>query len=133
MIVAQKPTQSIAAPHRPLALPIVCPRKQQDVTLPLMIPLGMEMVDIVAQCPPQRALAEEDHYGQAHLLDRPERLLTPPNGPEISFSDMTMMIMTGGRERTREEFSELFSAAGFHLEQVVVTKSPFTLMVGAPV
>ena len=57
----------------------------------------------------------------------------PPNGPEISFSDMTMMIMTGGRERTGEEFSELFSAAGFHLEQVVATKSPFTLMVGAPV
>ena len=62
-----------------------------------------------------------------------EHLLTPPNGPDINFSDMTMMIMTGGRERTREEFSELFSAAGFHLEQVVVTKSPFTLMVGAPV
>ena len=62
-----------------------------------------------------------------------EHLLTPPNGPEISFSDMTMMIMTGGRERTREEFSELFSAAGFYLEQVVVTKSPFTLIIGAPV
>lgn len=62
-----------------------------------------------------------------------EHLLTPPNGPEINFSDMTMMIMTGGRERTREEFSKLFSAAGFHLEQVVVTKSPFTLMIGAPV
>jgi hypothetical protein len=71
MIVAQKPTQSIAAPHRPLALPIVCPRKQQDVTLPLMISFGMEMVDIVAQRPPQRALAEEDHFGQALLLDRP--------------------------------------------------------------
>ena len=62
-----------------------------------------------------------------------EHLLTPPNGPENSFSDITMMIMTGGRERTREEFSELFSAAGFRLEQVVVTKSPFVLMVGAPV
>ena len=62
-----------------------------------------------------------------------ERLLTPPNGPEISFSDMTMMIMTGGRERTREEFYELFSAAGLYLEQVVVTKSPFTLIIGAPV
>ncbi|SRR5260221_237851 len=61
-----------------------------------------------------------------------EHLLTPPNGAEINFSDMTMMIMTGGRERTREQFSELFSAAGFHLEQVVVTKSPFTLMVGSP-
>ena len=62
-----------------------------------------------------------------------EHLLTPPNGSEISFSDMTMMIMTGGRERTREEFSELFSAAGIHLEQVVATRSPFMLMVGAPV
>lgn len=62
-----------------------------------------------------------------------EQLLTPPNGPEAIFGDMTMMIMTGGRERTREEFSELFSAAGFHLEQVVATKSPFMLMVGAPV
>jgi O-methyltransferase domain len=62
-----------------------------------------------------------------------EHLLTPPNGPEIIFGDMTMMIMTGGRERTREEFSELFSAAGFHLEQAVATKSPFTLLVGAPV
>jgi hypothetical protein len=60
-----------------------------------------------------------------------EHLLTPPNGPEINFSDMTMMIMTGGRERTLEEFCELFSTAGFHLEQAVVTKSPFTLMVGA--
>jgi hypothetical protein len=66
-------------------------------------------------------------------LSHVEHLLTPPNGPEIIFSDMTMMIMTGGRERTREEFSELFSAAGFHLEQVVATKLPFTLLVGAPV
>jgi hypothetical protein len=62
-----------------------------------------------------------------------EQLLTPPNGPEIGSGDMTMMIMTGGRERSREEFSELLSAAGFHLEQVVVTKSPFMLMIGAPV
>ena len=62
-----------------------------------------------------------------------ERLLTPPNGPDIGFSDMAMMIMTGGRERTREEFAELFSAAGFRLEQVVATKSPYTLMVGAPI
>src|SRR5258707_9381744 len=75
MIVAQKPTQSLAAPHWPLALPIRRPRKQQDVTLPLMIPLGMEMVDIVAQHPPQRALAEEDHLGQALLLHRPHPAL----------------------------------------------------------
>src|SRR4030088_177242 len=70
MIIAQKPTQSLAAPHWPLALPIRRPRKQQNVTLPLMIPLGMQMVDIVAQRPPQRALAEQDHLGQTLLLDR---------------------------------------------------------------
>jgi hypothetical protein len=46
MIIAQKPTQSLAAPHWPLALPIRRPRKQQVVALPLMIPLGMEMVDM---------------------------------------------------------------------------------------
>jgi hypothetical protein len=73
MIIAQKPTQSLAAPHWPLALPIVFSRKQQDIALPLMIPLGMEMVDIVAQRPPQRPLAEEDHLGQAFLLDRPDQ------------------------------------------------------------
>jgi hypothetical protein len=56
MIVAQKPTQSIAAPHTQslaaphwsLALPIRHPWKQQDVALPLVIPLGVEMVDKIA-------------------------------------------------------------------------------------
>src|ERR1700757_2506611 len=75
MIVAQKPTQSLAAPHLPLAVPIRRPRKQQDVTLPLVIPLGMEMVDIVAQRPPQGALADEDYLGQALLLNRPDPAL----------------------------------------------------------
>jgi hypothetical protein len=63
MVIAQEPAQSVAAPHRSFALPVVYPRKQQDVALPLMIPLSMEMVDIVAQCPPQRALAEQDWTG----------------------------------------------------------------------
>ena len=57
MIIAQEPAQSLAALHRPLALPIRRQRKQQDVALPLVIPLGVEMVDIVAQRPPQRPLA----------------------------------------------------------------------------
>ena len=49
MIVAQEPTQSLAAPHRPLAVPIRGARKQQDVALPLVVPLGVEMVDVFAQ------------------------------------------------------------------------------------
>ena len=54
MIVAQEPTQSLAAPHRPLAVPIRGARKQQDVALALVVPFGVEMIDIVAQRPPQR-------------------------------------------------------------------------------
>jgi hypothetical protein len=75
MIVAQKPTQSLAAPHRPLAVAVRIPRKQQNIAFPLVIPLGMEMVDVVAQRPPRRALAEEDYLGQALFLDRPDPAL----------------------------------------------------------
>jgi len=51
------------------------PRKQQDVALPLVIPLGVKMFDVFAQCPPQGPLAKEDHLGQALLLDRPDPAL----------------------------------------------------------
>ena len=70
MVIAQEPTQSLAAPHRPFTVAVRIPRKQQNIALPLVIPLGMEMLDIVAQRPPQGALAEEDYLGQALLLDR---------------------------------------------------------------
>jgi hypothetical protein len=40
MIIAQQPTQSLLASHWPLALPIRHPWKQQDVALPLMVPLS---------------------------------------------------------------------------------------------
>jgi hypothetical protein len=62
-----------------------------------------------------------------------ERLLTHPNRSEINLSDMTMLVMTGGRERTLSEFTALFAEAGFHLEQSVATRSPSTLLIGAPV
>jgi hypothetical protein len=63
---------SMVTPHRPFAVAVRIPRKQHDVALPRVIPLSMEMVDVVAQRPPQGALAEEDYLGQAPLLlDRP--------------------------------------------------------------
>jgi hypothetical protein len=54
MVVAQQAAQSLAALHRLIVLPIVGPRKQQDVALPLMIPFGMEMLNIVTQSPRPR-------------------------------------------------------------------------------
>ena len=62
-----------------------------------------------------------------------ERLLTDPNPNEINLSDVTMLVMTGGRERTLSELTALFAEAGFHLEQSVATRSPSTLLIGAPV
>lgn len=48
-----------------------------------------------------------------------ERLVAPPNEmPATKFSDLNMLVSPGGRERTREEFSDLFSEAGFELTLV---------------
>lgn len=54
MIVAQEPTQSLAAANRPLAAAVRVPGKQQDVFLPLVIPLGVQVVSMGAQRSPKR-------------------------------------------------------------------------------
>jgi ubiquinone/menaquinone biosynthesis C-methylase UbiE len=56
-----------------------------------------------------------------------------PAGTEPHFSkfiDLNMLVMTGGRERTEEEFRRLYEAAGFHLTRVVPTESPFSVIEG---
>lgn len=75
MVIAQEPTQSLATLHGPLAVDICIAREQQDVVLPLMIALGMEMFDIFAEGAPQGALTEENDLGQALLLHRPDPAL----------------------------------------------------------
>ena len=75
MVITQESAQSLAALNRPGAADGRTPREQQDVALPLMIPLGMEMFDIFAQGSPQRALAKENHLGQTLLLHRPDLAL----------------------------------------------------------
>ena len=54
-----------------------------------------------------------------------------PDGNESSFSkllDLNMMVMTGGRERTEQEFRDLFDAAGLTLSRVVKTASPLSIL-----
>src|SRR5215475_12837039 len=68
MVIAQEPIQSLPALNRlRLVGDIRITREQQDVTLALVIPLDMIMFDEFVQRPPQRALAQEDHFGQALL------------------------------------------------------------------
>ncbi|MCB9193176.1 MAG: methyltransferase [Flavobacteriales bacterium] len=47
------------------------------------------------------------------------------------FMDLNMLVMTGGRERTQEEFAGLFKRAGLELSRVVHTHSPLVSIVEA--
>jgi hypothetical protein len=46
-----------------------------------------------------------------------------------------MLLMTGGCERTEEEYRALYRAAGFELTRAVATKSPTgnTVIEGKPI
>jgi hypothetical protein len=48
------------------------------------------------------------------------------------FTDITMMLLTGGRERTLAEYTALLSATGFRLTQAVPTASGFNVIEALP-
>ena len=43
-----------------------------------------------------------------------------------------MLVMNGGRERTRDEFGALFREAGFRLTSVTPTSTPVWVVEGVP-
>ena len=50
-------------------------------------------------------------------------------GPHLAKAlDVNMLVMTGGRERTVEEHRALLAAAGFKLERVIPTRSPYSIV-----
>jgi hypothetical protein len=62
-----------------------------------------------------------------------EHVIGPPNtGPEGKFADLHMLVINGGRERTRDEFAALFDQAGFHLVSVTPTATPLSVIEGLP-
>lgn len=57
------------------------------------------------------------------------------DGPEPSFGklgDVVMLLVMGGRERTKAEFGEILQAAGFRLETVHPTRSPTSVVEAVP-
>jgi hypothetical protein len=49
-----------------------------------------------------------------------ERIIAPANEvPATKFMDLHMLALPGGRERTRDEFSDLLAKSGFELTRVV--------------
>lgn len=43
----------------------------------------------------------------------------PPLDPLVHLIDLGMLLLVGGRERTREEFDVLFEGAGYHIERTI--------------
>jgi hypothetical protein len=46
--------------------------------------------------------------------------------------DLNMMVMTGGRERTRAEFSALLNTAGYSLSRIIPTLAPQSVLEAIP-
>ena len=62
-----------------------------------------------------------------------EHVIGPPNtGTEGKFADLHMLVLTGGRERTRDEFAALFDQSGFRLVSVTPTSTPLSVIEGVP-
>jgi hypothetical protein len=57
-----------------------------------------------------------------------------PPGTEMHFGkilDIEMLVITsGGRERTEDDFRKLYQAAGFDLTRIVPTQSPVSVVEG---
>ena len=80
-------------------------------------------ITILKNC--HRAMNEN---GKLLVIDQ---VVPPGNEPAPSkFTDLIMMIMLGGRERTAEEFRALFAAAGFRLTQIIPTPSLVSIIEG---
>jgi hypothetical protein len=56
-----------------------------------------------------------------------------PEGNEPSPSkilDIEMLVCTGGKERTEDEFRRLLESSGFRLTRIIPTKSPVSVIEG---
>lgn len=60
-----------------------------------------------------------------------EAVIPPGNAPFFhKWTDLTMLVIVGGRERTEAEYHALFEAAGFKLTQIIPTSSEMNVIEG---
>jgi len=80
-------------------------------------------ITILQNC--RKALQDKPN-GKVVLL---EFVVPAGNEPHMSkIIDIEMLFFPGGKERTEEEFSELFAKAGLRMTRVLPTKSPFCVI-----
>ncbi|CAN5335391.1 methyltransferase [soil metagenome] len=62
-----------------------------------------------------------------------ELVIQPGNEPDrAKFSDLNMLVLLGGRERTSNDFERLYAEAGFRLTDIISTGTPFYIIEGVP-
>jgi hypothetical protein len=62
-----------------------------------------------------------------------EKVIPPGNVPfPGKLTDITMLLVAGGRERTVREYEALLTGAGLALARVVPTSSPASVIEGVP-
>lgn len=62
-----------------------------------------------------------------------EKVIPPGNGPfPGKLTDITMLLVTNGRERTANEYQALLAEAGFSLTRIVNTRSPASVIEAVP-
>ncbi len=58
-----------------------------------------------------------------------ETLVPPGNEPDpIKLIDANMLVVTGGFERSEDEYAALFAAVGLRLERVISTSQPICIL-----
>jgi hypothetical protein len=67
----------------------------------------------------------------SHLLVVEQVLPTAAGPHPAKVLDVVMLTLTGGRERTREDYAALFQAGGFRLDKIVPTTGAISVLVGA--
>jgi len=63
-----------------------------------------------------------------------EPIIRAGNEPDpAKFSDLNMLVMLGGQERTADDFERLYAEAGFRLTNIISTGSSMAIVEGVPV
>ncbi len=61
-----------------------------------------------------------------------EMVVPPGNQPSIAkLLDLEMLVTTGGRERTEEEFNTLFKSSGFEISRIISTSAGISVIEGS--
>ncbi len=62
-----------------------------------------------------------------------DSVIKPGNDPDFGkLLDIEMLLLPGGRERTEQQFRDLFAASRWRLNRVISTHSPISIVEGVP-